>query len=169
MTAGLAALAAALGALSPAPARASAPPPAPRVLVTFDHPEKFLDIRDNYFPSAEGKERILEAIRATVAERAPLYLPKGDSLYLTFINIKLAGIYHVGSVSGETRTLLRSTPPLFMFGWAVTDTSGRVVKRAWERLEQQDLMDLYSHADSGDPLRFEKAVLDDWMRHSLQG
>jgi hypothetical protein len=55
-----------------------------------------------------------------------------------------------------------------MFGWAITDLSGRVIRRVWEKLEEPCFMGLFRNADPGDPLRFEKAVLDDWMRNNLQ-
>jgi hypothetical protein len=162
------ALALALGFLAQGAARADAPLPGSRVLVTYDHPEKFLDIRDANFPTAEGEDRIIESLRAYITRRATALLPAGDSLYVTFINIKLAGVFAVGEVAPRGRIVTAGTPPLFMFGWAVTDPSGKVIRRAWEKLEEPYFMGLFRNADPGDPLRFEKAVLDDWMRNNLQ-
>jgi len=62
---------------------------------------------------------------------------------------------------------LKRTPPIFMFGWAITDPSGKVLKKGSEKLEDIDFMDLSNPADPGDPFRFEKAVLDQWMRENL--
>jgi Protein of unknown function (DUF3016) len=164
----LAAVAVALGFLAPLSARGDAPKPGDRVLVTFDHPEKFLDVRDSNVPTAEGRDKILASLRDYITQRAPAFLPKGDALYVTFINIKLAGVFAIGEVPPHGRFIAAGTPPLFMFGWAITDPSGKVVGRAWEKLEEQDFMNLFQNADPSDPLRFEKAVLDDWMRNRLQ-
>jgi len=162
------ALCLALGLLAPAAVRAEDPKPTDRVLVTFEHPEKFLDVRDSNFPTVEGRDKILESLRAYVTKRAPAFLPAGDCLYVTFTNIKLAGVFSVGEVSSGGRFMFPGTPPLFMFGWAITDPSGKVVRRAWEKLEKDSYMDLFRNADPGDPLRYDKAVLDDWMRNTLQ-
>jgi hypothetical protein len=166
---GALALAFALGLLAPAVARADDPKPGDRVLVTFEHPEKFLDVRDSNFPTVEGRDKILESLRVYLTKHAPAFLPAGDNLYVTFINIKLAGVFSVGEVSSGGRFMLPSSPPLFMLGWAITDPSGKVVRRAWEKLEKDDYMSLFRNADPGDPLRYDKAVLDDWMRNALQG
>jgi Protein of unknown function (DUF3016) len=168
MLPGSVALALALGFLADVSVRADTPKPSSRVLVTFDHPEKFLDIRDSYFPTAEGKDKIMESLRDYITQRATAFLPSGDSLYVTFINVKLAGVFAVGELAPGGRTVTAGTPPVFMFGWAVTDPSGKVVRRAWEKLEEPYFMGLFRNADPGDPLRFEKAVLDDWMRNNLQ-
>lgn len=152
-----------------AAARAANPAANPRVLVVFTHPEKFLDIRDRVVPSDEGENEILAGFREFIAKRAPIYLPSGDSLYVNFINIKLAGVYPVGAIGNlDHRTILSSTPPMFMFSWEVTDPSGSIVKSAWEKLEADNFKDLFKSADPGDLFRYEKAVLDDWMRNSIR-
>jgi hypothetical protein len=150
-----AALALALGFLMLPGARADTPRPGDRVLVTFDHPEKFLDVRESNVPTVEGRYRILASLREYITQRAPAFLPSGDYLYVTFINIKLAGVYAVGELPPGGR-------------WAITDPSGKVIRRAWEKLEEPYFMNLFRNADPGDPLRFDKAVLDDWMRNNLQ-
>jgi hypothetical protein len=58
---------------------------------------------------------------------------------------------------------------MFMFEWTVIDSTGKVIGSAKEKLEENNFKDLSSKADEGDPLRYEKAVLDDWMRNRLQG
>ena len=142
--------------------------PNARVLVVYTHPENFLDIRDRVVPSNEGEKAILSDLRAYITKRAPLYLSGGDFLYVNFVNIKLAGVYPVGAIGNlDRRTILSTTPPMFMFGWAVVDPAGKIVGSGTEKLEEQNFKGLFRSADTGDPLRFEKAVLDDWMRDRL--
>jgi hypothetical protein len=151
-----------------AAAREANPSADPRVLVIFTKPEEFIDIRDRVAPSEKGENEILAGFREFITKRAPIYLPGGDSLYIDFINIKLAGVYPVGAIGNlNHRTILDSTPPMFMFSWAVTDRSGKIVKSAWEKLDEQNFKDLFRSADPGDPFRYEKAVLDDWMRNHI--
>jgi hypothetical protein len=75
-----AALALALGFLMLPGARADTPRPGDRVLVTFDHPEKCLDVRDCRVPTMEGRDRILASLREHITKRAPAFLPRGDAL-----------------------------------------------------------------------------------------
>jgi hypothetical protein len=151
-----------------AAARAASQVPNARVLVVYTHPENFLDIRDRVAPSDEGENAILSDLRAYITKRAPLYLHPGGFLYVNFINIKLAGVYPVGAIGNlDQRTILSTTPPMFMFSWAVVDPAGKIIGSASEKLEENDFKDLYRSADAGDPLRYEKAVLDDWMRNHL--
>jgi hypothetical protein len=139
-----------------------------RVEVSFNHPEQFADIRDRYLASEENKKEILSALQEYIVQRAPSFLPKGDALRITFDDIKLAGVINIAGVVGDRRVVLASTPPMFMFEWSVTDSTGKVIGSAKEKLEENSFKDLSSKADEGDPLRYEKAVLDDWMRNRLQ-
>jgi Protein of unknown function (DUF3016) len=139
-----------------------------RVEVSFNHPEQFADIRDRYLATEENKKEVLSTLQEYVVQRASSYLPKGESLRITFDNIKLAGVINIAGVVGERRVILASTPPMFMFEWAVTDSSGKVIGSAKEKLEENNFKDLSSRADEGDPLRYERAVLDDWMRNRLE-
>jgi hypothetical protein len=139
-----------------------------RVEVSFNRPEQFADIRDRYQATEENKKEVLSTLQEYIVQRAPSFLPKGDALRITFDNIKLAGVINIAGVVGERRVVLASTPPMFMFEWTVTDSSGKVIGSAKEKLEENNFKDLSSRADEGDPLRYEKAVLDDWMRNRLQ-
>lgn len=152
-----------------AAARADYQTPGARVLVMFTHPESFLDIRDREAPTQKGQDEILESFRDYLTRRAVLYLPSGNALYLNFMNIKLAGGFPYGSLGNRAeRVILESTPPILRFAWAVTDPSGRVIRSGYETLEDINFMELYRSADPGDPYRYEKAVLDDWLRNRLQ-
>ena len=165
---GTLALAMALGLSAPSPARA-APAPEPRVTVEFDHPEKFLDIKIWRIPADEEKDRnaVLATFRDFITRRAAAYLPEGYHLSIKFTDIKLAGQFPPGGI-GDTRVVNRHFPPVFVFGWTVTNRSGAVVKTGSEQLMETSFMELHgSTLDSG-PYHFEKAVLDDWMRRNLR-
>lgn len=168
--AGTFACAAVFGCLSSAAESAGKPPPSPHVLVIFTHPEKFTDIRTGILPSDERRDRLLESLRQFITERAALYLPSGDALYINFVDIRLAGIMVPVGVMGldGVRVASHGTPPRFVFGWAITDRSGAVVRKGSGRLMNSDFMGLWSPTDSGDPYHYEKAVLEDWMRQNIQ-
>ncbi len=157
-----------LGLLTPAVGRAEDPTPSPHVLVIFNHPENFLDIRDRYSASDFGKNEILSMFREYITRRSAKYLPEGYGFYISFTDIKLAGAYPLWGIQ-EYRVITQRDPPGFVFGWAITDRSGDVVKKGAERLQTFAFMELYGfNTSEGEAFHYEKAILDDWMRNNLQ-
>ncbi|HEY1791934.1 MAG TPA: DUF3016 domain-containing protein [Opitutaceae bacterium] len=142
--------------------------PNSRTVVIFDHPENFSDVRDGYFPSDKGREAILSEIRDDVVDCTRHLLPQGDTLKVTFTDIHLAGDFRPDRGPGwdEVRIVKDIYPPSFKFSWAVSDPSGHVVKQGSEDI--RDLNFQYRMTlDVTDPLRYEKAILNDWARESL--
>jgi hypothetical protein len=140
--------------------------PDARVQVVFTQPEKFLDVRDSNDPTEKGEGEILDMFRRYVIQRADIYLPEGDGLYVNFINIKVAGVF---PGIGKRRIISPGTLPIFVFEWAITDRSGRVIKKGSETLEERSFMELYSNNGlDHEPFHYDQAVLDDWMHNNLQ-
>jgi hypothetical protein len=146
---------------------ADAPAIAPNVLVTFVHPENYFDIRNKYFATTSGEDRILSSLREYITRRAAIYLPEDYCLYVTFTNIKLAGAFPLEGIQ-EFRIITQQAPPGFVFGWAITDHSGKVIEEGVKRIENFGFMQLYGNNTSeGEDLNYEKATLDDWLRNTL--
>jgi hypothetical protein len=163
------ALAIMLGLGAPTAARAAAPALEPRVVVVFDHPEKFLDIRiwRNSADEVKDRDNVLAIFRDFITRRAVSYLPEGDHLLIRFTDIKLAGEFPPGGIR-DTRIITRHKPPVFVFSWTVTNRSGTVVRTGSEELMETAFLELYGGAQDGEAYHFEKAVLDDWMRRNLR-
>jgi hypothetical protein len=58
-------------------------------------------------------------------------------------------------------------PPSFAFTYSVTDSSGKVVKEGSEDFRDMDFQTRVVFANT-DPLRYEKAALNDWARDKLR-
>jgi hypothetical protein len=155
-----------LGCVAASAAPSEAPLPSSHVLVIFTKPEKFSDVRDGGFPTIDGRDKILASLRDFVTRRAAAYIPAGDAFYINFVDIALAGRLAIGDVE-NVRVFTRGSPPVFVFGWAITDSKGTVLRKGTERLRENEYMSLLSPALSSDKYRYEKAVLDDWMRNNL--
>jgi len=166
---GVLALAALSGLLAPKAVGAASPPPSDRVVVVFDHPEKFIDIRIVRYPVDEEKDRnhVLAILRDYITQRSVAYLPEGYHFYIRITDVRLAGQFPYGGF-WDYRVVSRHTPPVFVFSWTVTNSSGTVVKMASENLIGADFMDLGANALGIEPYHFEKAVLDAWMRENLR-
>lgn len=144
--------------------------PAPKAEVVFDHPEKFTDVKDDYFPTDKGRDAILEQIRSCIAFQAGYLIPDGYLLRMTFTDIDLAGDFEPwhGPQWTSVRIVKSIYPPAFKFSWAVTDPSGKVVREGKEDMRVLEF-EMTMTLDLQDPLRYEKAILEGWMRDNLRG
>jgi Protein of unknown function (DUF3016) len=162
---------AALGLFAAGALRASdAATAAPRTEVIFDHPENFMDVKDQMTPTEKGRDSILASIRNHLVERTAPMIPDGYKLTVTFTDIKLAGDFEPwrGPQWDEVRIVKDIYPPYFKFSYQVTDPSGRVVKSGQESIRDMDFQDRIV-LDTNDPLRYEKQILDDWANGALRG
>ncbi len=146
---------------------------ATRVDVVFDHPENFSDIRDSDPPTDKGQAYILHQFRDFLVSDATPLVPEGYKLTLTFTDIHLAGDYqpwrHMAALEyGTVRIVKDIYPPSFKFTYSVTDPSGAVVKKGSEEI--RDMAFMYRTVlDTSDTLRYEKDILNDWVRFNLKG
>ena len=87
---------------------------------------------------------------------------------MTFSDIDLAGDFEPwrGPTWSDVRVVKSIYPPAFKFTWAVTDSAGRIVKQGREDMRVL-AFEMTVTLDLQDPLRYEKAILDDWMRNNL--
>lgn len=140
-----------------------------RIQVSFDQPDKFTDIRDSYMPTDKGKAANLDLIREYVEQRAPHYLADGQKLEVTFTDIDLAGDFEPwhGAGADDVRIIKDIYPPRMDLSYKVTDASGKVVKEGKRQLRDLSfMMNLSLRRD--DPIRYEKDLLDRWMRDDLK-
>lgn len=139
------------------------------VSVTFVSPEKFSDVRDRQFASKPDKNPHLAAIRRYTEERATRYLPAGQSLSIRFTDIDLAGdhIPQTNPNLTDVRIVTSLYPPRMSFEYEIKDADGAVLKS--DRVDLKDLaFDSSQTGFASDPLRFEKRMLDKWMRKNLR-
>ena len=105
---------------------ADAPKPAPRTEVAFDNPENYADGNLTYGPDW-CRDDCFSTIRGYLVKLADHVLPDGYSLKITFTDMDLGNrdSRHVRADSGV---------PASEFTYAVTDSSGTVVRRGTENL-----------------------------------
>ena len=149
--------------------QAADPAKPPRAEITFEHPERFTDVKDSSFPTDKGRDAILGQLRKTLVSEANYCVPEGCKLSITFSDIDLAGDFEpwLGPNWSNVRIVKDIYPPAFKFTWSVTNAAGRVIKQGKEDMRVLDF-DMMITLDREDPLRYEKAILDDWMRSNLR-
>ncbi|HWS26226.1 MAG TPA: DUF3016 domain-containing protein [Xanthomonadales bacterium] len=140
-------------------------PVAKPVVVEFVNPENFSDIRDRQFPSKPEENPHLKNLRKHMEKSAARYVGPGQTLLIKFTDIDLAGDIEPHSNPNllDTRTVKGVYPPRAKLNYVLSDAQGAVVKSG-----EADLKDLGFDAHNGgmssDPLRFDKRMLDKWLR-----
>ena len=160
--AGLAAISAVMAADAPAKTNA-------RVEVIFSSPEKFTDVRDAYTASDRGRDGILDQIRDYLVSQADRYVTPGQKLTVTFTDIDLAGDFEPwrGSEGMDIRIVKDIYPPKMDLEFKLTGSDGTVIKEGKRQLRDLVFMSNLS-INRNDPLRFDKALLDDWLRSDFR-
>jgi hypothetical protein len=159
--AGLAAMSAVVAAEAPAKTNA-------RVEVIFSSPEKFTDVRDSYTASDRGRDGILDQLRDFLVSRADKYVSPGEKLTVTFTDIDLAGDFEPwrGADGMDIRIVKDIYPPKMDLEFKLTGADGAVVKEGRRQLRDLAFMSKLS-INRSDMLRFEKALLDDWLKDDI--
>jgi hypothetical protein len=156
-----------LFALAPVVATQAAPAEAMagRVSVNFFEPEKFRDVGSNYQPSDRDRDHDLAQIREYLVTQASRMLPEGQRLEVTFTDIDRAGEFEPwrGPRYMDVRIIKDIYTPRMSLSFRVTDSDGNVVKEG-----KRALSDLSFNQklviDRNDTYRFEKELLNDWLR-----
>ncbi len=152
-------------------------PDAPRSLpvdgavdVRWTDPAQFTDIRysGNRWEAERGDwvVRLAEHLR----ERALKKLPPGQRLEVEITDIRRAGRYEPwhGIALQDVRILRDHYPPRMELNFELTDADGNVIEQGERVLtDTAYLMGASMVANSSDPLRFEKAMIDRWLSREL--
>jgi hypothetical protein len=136
-----------------------------RAEVNFFEPQKFTDVRDSYMGDSD-RTTYLEQIRDHVLEQAKYYVPEGHKLSVTFTDIDMAGDFEPwrGPRWDDIRIVKDIYPPRVVLAFQLTDAAGNVVKEGKRDLRDLAFMMKISMSFRDDPVRHEKALIDDWLR-----
>jgi hypothetical protein len=148
---------------------APASKPDPRTDVIFFERQKFTDVRDSAMETPRGRDAILAQIKDYIIDRAKGYVPEGAKLTVTINDIDLAGDFEPehGVQFQDIRMMREIYPPRIKLAYKLVDASGNEVQHGTRELS--DLMYLQNlQFNPNDPLRFEKALLDDWLRQDFK-
>ena len=133
------------------------------VKVNFVNPEKFTDIKDN---NGFKQMDVLKDIEAYLVEQAAKRLP-GRDVRIDVTDVDLAGeVEPFGHRMQWLRVMRTITLPGMTFTYEVRD-GGKVVQQGEAKLRDMNYQDGFNSYSTGDPLRYEKRMLDRWMQHEF--
>lgn len=143
------------------------PTQAARIKVDWTNPEAFADVRENPGPSIgrQKPEEWLPLLAKHLQNRADRVLPNSDHLSVTFTDIKRAGSYEPwrGSQWNDVRVIKNLYPPRIDLRFKLTDAHGKTLGEGERKLTDPAFLSRGT-IDNDDPLRYEKRLLDDWLR-----
>lgn len=169
-------LAALLAVGLPAQASSVTDPDAPRSLpaegpvsVQWTDPAQFTEIRQsrNRWEAQRGNwvRELAEHLRKQAAAR----LPAGERLEVTITDIKRAGDFEPwqGMRTDHVRYMRDLYPPRIALDFTLTGADGSVLAQGSRELTDMAYLHGRPRARDNDPLRYDKQLLDDWLRREL--
>ncbi len=152
-------------------------PDAPRSLpaegtvsVQWSDPAQFSEIRfsGNRWESVRGDW--VRDIARYIRKRAANQLPQGQRLDVTIRDIKRAGDYEPGrGIPGSSIRYMRDLyPPRIDLEFTLLDGNGQVLAQGTRKLTDLGYLRRSSRVTDTDPLRYEKQLIDDWLRKDLK-
>lgn len=159
-----------LGLVGLAPGLALAANPAPEnesafAEVMFLEPKTFTDVSDHdmgdYVQTA-----YLDQLRDYLVRKAERYVPPGHKLSVTFTDIDMAGDFEPwrGPQFSDIRIVKDIYPPRMELSFRLVDADGNVVEQGKRTLRDLSFLMKLNTGFRDDPLRHEKALLEDWLR-----
>ena len=142
-----------------------------RVQVDWTKPGDFSEAKQ-YPGSGLGREspdEWLTDLANHLRYRAERVLPQGDDLHVTFTNVQRAGTYEPwrGPQWDDVRIIKDIYPPRIDLTFTLTNSTGGVVREGKRELRDPAFLQR-GILNESDPLRFEKRMLDDWLRNEFQ-
>lgn len=163
-------LLAALGLASAGSLRAYDPAKGvPQTQVVYFEPEKFTDVRGSGSGDTESaRNATLDELRTYIAKQANRLLAPGQQLKITVSDIDLAGDFEPwrGPQWDDVRIVKDIYPPRIKLAFQLTDANGTVLKQGDRDLRDLSFM-LKLSINRDDPRRYEKDLLDDWLREEF--
>lgn len=166
----------AVGSVAAAPSRNVTDPQAPRALqadgrvsVQWLDPTQFTEIRQssNRFEAERGDW--VQQLARYVQTSAAKPLQPGQTLDVTLVDVKRAGDYEPwhGPRGSDIRIMRDIYPPRITLQYTLKDASGRVVDEGEAKLSDSGYLHNIGLKSDTDPLRYEKRLIDDWVKREL--
>jgi hypothetical protein len=150
---------------APAAAQEGPSPATSRVQVDYIQPEKFTDT-GRYWGGDKERAANLAELRRHLKQRAARLLPADQILSVSVTNVDIAGGFEPWRARiGDVRVVRDIYPARIDLSFRLTASDGSLVKQGERRLRDPFMSGGVVYR--GDPLRYEKALLDDWLEREL--
>jgi hypothetical protein len=138
-----------------------------QVTVTYNHPHQFTESKLAGFGHRYDHGDYLKKLKAYLVRKATPMLKPGQRLVVTITDIRLAGGYEPwrGPDWSDVRIMSDAYPPRIALRFKLTNAQGKVVRKGERKLNGLGyLHDQPASPGNTDPLRYDKGLLDRWLR-----
>jgi len=137
------------------------------VSVAWTDPAEFSELRHSGNRWEAQRGNWVVQLAEYVQTRAAGSLQPGQQLHVTITDISRAGTYL--PIAGpmhrdDVRYVTDLYPPRVTLNFQLRDAAGNVVSEGERKLRDSAFLMSSTSATNTDPLRYEKRMLDDWMR-----
>ncbi|MFT3754554.1 MAG: DUF3016 domain-containing protein [Pseudoxanthomonas sp.] len=140
------------------------------VAVSWNDPAQFSEIRfsHNRWEAERGDwvAQLAEHLRKSAAKQ----LQPGERLEVNIVDVQRAGQYEPwhGPNLDHVRVLRDRYPPRMELSYTLYDANGQVLAQRDSKFSDMGFMLGSSPTNQSDPLRYEKRMIDDWVRRDLR-
>lgn len=138
-----------------------------RVSVTYVDPEKFSEAREFGQQDRYNDADYLKVLKSHLIKRATKILPAGDRLEVSITDIKLAGGFEPwhGPNLMYVRFMKDVYPPRIDLTFKLIGSDGKVLREGSRKLRNLGyLQSGLARPGDTDRLRYDKGLLDSWLR-----
>jgi hypothetical protein len=134
------------------------------VEVVYVNPEAFAAQRDAMRPSPAVRDQYLADLKRYLERQAAGRVADGDTLVVKITDVQLAGLNDplLHPPGASVRIVRDVTPARIDLGFTLTRADGSVLREGRRELRSTGYP-RDPRVDPSDPLRYEKALLDDWL------
>ena len=140
-----------------------------RVSVVFAHPERYADLRLSCVSGEADARALTSELERFLQEAAARRVPAGQRLEITVTNIDMAGDIQSWRGPGrcDDRIMTDVYPPRIDLQFRLLGAGGAETRAGSRHLRDSNYL---THAApvTADHLRYEKALLLDWLRRELR-
>jgi len=146
------------------------PPPPGIVSVTTADPAGFSDARNGPREPDRARRAWVDALCMHLSERAAAALPEGQTLEVRLVDVQRAGGFEParGPQAGQVRVVRDIYPPRIVLEFKRLAANGTVLQSGRRELSDPAFMERGARGGA-DPLRYEKGLIDDWVRREFGG
>ncbi len=145
-------------------------PDAGPISVAWADPATFTELRYSRNRWSSERGSWLTDLAKYMRKRAETQLPAGDHLQLTIVDIDRAGDYEPwrGPGQQDIRIIRDIYPPRMTVQYKRFDASGQLIAEGERKITDQAFLINATPLNDTDPLRYEKRMIDSWLRRELR-
>lgn len=139
------------------------------VEVRFESVDRFTDIGDAG-PRSAGMDRDLRVLADHLRAGLAPHVPPGGQLHIVITDIDKAGRVEPARGGGlaPLRVIRDTTPPRIELRFRQMDAAGTLVREGARGLRALEFRDAATASVRDDPMRYERALLDEWIEKEFK-